>query len=433
MNSILSKLYLFTIPLIFISCGTIVDDSKGIQNQKGSISGGTVVTNSVSARLQVSATSSNLPDSIYLYKSENTRLMIQAIAFDGQGNFLFEDLDYGTYDIMSNDGKFGALFRTITISENTPKYNIPVLHFHPVSQILISNRVKDFLSIYFFERELIANASGTLTYPYINFPSDSKENQQTLNVIQSEGSAQTYNVKLYSGEIILETINTTSSLLVGQIWETWPPDPNGLAYQLQDKGFLFKFLENGYLGGEFRTYDGRSENWRLNSKTILDSNKSTYEVVNGHLIVYLESDRFDKNPTIAFKIGTSKGENTLYSGGVLTGNSKTIFSKWKATYMTTIHIEKNDQNKTFGSDSLVELRSESEFLKSGIEINTTFWEDSVYSGPDTTEFIIDDYWMITNPNTEFSDSNQFFIEEEYLFYYTEFEGWEDLYYFSKIQ
>lgn len=432
MNSILSKLYLFTIPLIFISCGTIVDDSKGIQNQKGSISGGTVVTNSVSARLQVSATSSNLPDSIYLYKSENTRLMIQAIAFDGQGNFLFEDLDYGTYDIMSNDGKFGALFRTITISENTPKYNIPVLHFHPVSQIPISNRVKDFLSIYFFERELIVNASGTLTYPYINFPSNSKENQQTLNIIQSEGSAQTFNVKVYSGEIVLETINTTPSLLVGEIWETWAPDTNGLAYQ--DEGFLFKFLENGYLGGELRKYNGRSQNWRLDSKTILDSNKSTYEVVNGHLIVYLESDRFDRNPTIAFKIGTSKGENTLYSGSVGDWYSETIFSKWDTTYMTTIEIKTNDQNGgSHGSDSLVELRSESEFLESGIKISTTFWEDSVYRGPDTTEFIIDDYWMITNPNTEFSDSNQFFIEEEHLFYYTEFEGWEDLYYFTKIQ
>ncbi|MGL1903183.1 MAG: hypothetical protein OCC49_13665 [Fibrobacterales bacterium] len=188
MKSFLSLIImlLLSIGCFLIGCSVSVDSDNGT----GRITGGTIITNTVS--LLKASTADKAPLIINLYRTDEPHTIVQSTTPDHTGQFVFDNLPLTRYDILSKSSALGTLFPNISLTDTVPFVHIDSLVYYPVTPVSILPGSRPIHALLFYSDTLMVDSNGTYHFDVIQFDT-TKDSvpDQSLIVIESVGTELT--------------------------------------------------------------------------------------------------------------------------------------------------------------------------------------------------------------------------------------------------
>ncbi|MGL1937071.1 MAG: hypothetical protein OCD01_18735 [Fibrobacterales bacterium] len=170
-------------------CSLASDEIDG----KGSISGSTSIDNPVAEVVTPIAFKREESQSgmeLWLYETDTPRVKFASTTIDSLGRFVFDDIPYGEYDIMTMRDSIGALYRHIELMPSNAHYVIDTLNFYP----LLINRIKvgdsTVVEAYFYDITLEVDDDGLYIATFPKLPSSqSIVHSQEVHLVTQNGSS----------------------------------------------------------------------------------------------------------------------------------------------------------------------------------------------------------------------------------------------------
>ncbi len=177
---------LLSIGCFLIGCSVSVDSDNGT----GRITGGTIITNTVS--LLKASTADKAPLIINLYRTDEPHTIVQSTTPDHTGQFVFDNLPLTRYDILSKSSALGTLFPNISLTDTVPFVHIDSLVYYPVTPVSILPGSRPIHALLFYSDTLMVDSNGTYHFDVIQFDT-TKDSvpDQSLIVIESVGTELT--------------------------------------------------------------------------------------------------------------------------------------------------------------------------------------------------------------------------------------------------
>ncbi len=172
--------------LLSIGCSVSVDSDNGT----GRITGGTIITNTVS--LLKASTADKAPLIINLYRTDDPHTIVQSTTPDHTGQFVFDNLPLTRYDILSKNSALGTLFPNISLTDTVPFVHIDSLVYYPVTPVSILPGSRPIHALLFYSDTLMVDSNGTYHFDVIQFDTTkSTVPDQSLIIIESVGTELT--------------------------------------------------------------------------------------------------------------------------------------------------------------------------------------------------------------------------------------------------
>ena len=201
--------------MMFNACSFVAGSDSSSEPVKGKITGGTVVTNSISKPDAGVLADNRIPDEIYLFRSDEPEVLLKTVRVSADGTFVFDSLELDSYDIYSNDNAFGALQKNIVLTKEESHRHIERFEFFPVKALTIEPKLPGYESLQNYHLELIQSSDSSYIYPYIMYNEEYNDSnyQQTVLVIYNDGGYDEFDLDYPESGVKVIGDNTSDSLL----------------------------------------------------------------------------------------------------------------------------------------------------------------------------------------------------------------------------
>ncbi len=203
--------------LLCLGCSSFLESDNA--SETGTISGGTIIPNSI-ATLKHSFKQGDAPDAatdykVELYKSSEPTTPIQQVTIDSVGRFVFNNVPFGVYDVISKNSTTGALTQNITVSQNALHYHIEEFNFYPLTPILINTDVRSIESITFYSEEITKNSESPYTVKAIKFPIENQTEVKQEIIIHEmvNGELQKYTLTIDTDKSYIKMHSPESTII----------------------------------------------------------------------------------------------------------------------------------------------------------------------------------------------------------------------------
>ncbi|MGL1937017.1 MAG: hypothetical protein OCD01_18465 [Fibrobacterales bacterium] len=167
---------LFTLlSCVFIMhCAIVNEDSTSTSG--GSITGATIIPNNIATKRALSSdvalmypSDTRYPIEVFLYNVVDPQTVVQRTSVNAKGSFAFTNLDFGTYDIMTNRQETGFLYRNITLTPDRADIHLDSIPLKTVRELNIIIDSQKTQSAYFYNQLLTGDSDNTYHYRYIDY------------------------------------------------------------------------------------------------------------------------------------------------------------------------------------------------------------------------------------------------------------------------
>ncbi|MGL1901653.1 MAG: carboxypeptidase-like regulatory domain-containing protein [Fibrobacterales bacterium] len=155
--------------LIVIGCSIASEDIDG----SGRISGSTSIDNPVAEVLSPIAFKSVKARTgleLWLYEVDTPQEKFATTTIDSAGDFTFENLPYGDYDIMTMDNSMGSLYRHISLTPGNNQYVVESLGFYSLREKRIKVNDGSVSGAYFYDVSLASEGDGIYSVLFPELP-----------------------------------------------------------------------------------------------------------------------------------------------------------------------------------------------------------------------------------------------------------------------
>ncbi len=156
----------------------------------GKISGSTSIDNPVAevvlkVSLATATVDPKVGEEVWLYRSTDQSIKIATTVIAEDGTFEFSDVPFGTYDVVAQTDDHGALIRAITVTEQSPHYQIQSLPYYSFKQIIVSVDDPTIKTILYYDIVLTVDSNGYFYFDALDRPENLEvEQREPLIVVQ---------------------------------------------------------------------------------------------------------------------------------------------------------------------------------------------------------------------------------------------------------
>ncbi|MGL1904112.1 MAG: hypothetical protein OCC49_18395 [Fibrobacterales bacterium] len=219
--------------LIITHCAIVNEDPSDASG--GSITGATTIPNNIATKRASSSvvalmypSDNRYPTEVFLYNTLDPQTVVQRTEVNTEGSFAFTNLDFGTYDIMTNRQETGFIYRNIILTPDRADVHLDSIPLKTVRELSIIIDSEKTQSVYFYNQFLTGHSTNTYTYRYIDY-GDTPDNATTqeLTLIRKNIDGDTIAVQ-YSINDLLDSIRINDpiidTLIIDTIIDPLPTD-----------------------------------------------------------------------------------------------------------------------------------------------------------------------------------------------------------------